>query len=112
MRYLKLFEAYGISDNIYYLHQLEDVINENWNNISTTRDTIKFNVGDKNYAVYFEGFCDKDDLMLEETAKDKFIEKFKIEFAKKPREYLDNFKKKPKILGNIYIYLDSEKYNL
>lgn len=117
MKHLKLFEDKKYSRNLYYESALDDILKEEWKEISATRDTINFETGegyDKGYkySVFFEGLGAEDDIFLEETAIPKFIKKFKEEFNKNPEVYSKNFKRDPKFMGDLSHYRESEKYNM
>ena len=125
MKYLKLFESRKYSQNLYYKHQLDKIINTEWRHISTLRgrgsdvNTINFETGkledEKDgykYSVFFEGYGTENDILIEEDALPLFIKKFKEEFYKNPEEYSRNFKRDPKILGDVKIYRETEKYNM
>ncbi|MCF7866766.1 hypothetical protein K9L67_05995 [Candidatus Woesearchaeota archaeon] len=124
MKYLKLFEnSRRYNKNLYWKHQLDDILNTEWRNISTSRgsdaNTIKFETGKiedekdgYNYSVFFEGYGNENDILIEEEALPLFIKKFREEFYKHPVEYSRNFKKDPKILGDVRHYRESEKYNM
>ncbi len=118
MKHLKLFEEKRYKKNIYYDRSLTEILDKDWTEISTLRDTITFEVGDSDdskdgyeYSVFFErGY--NDEYYLEKSAIPKFVEKFKKEFNKNPELYVKNFKYDPKCLGDIDMYRDVEKYNL
>lgn len=117
MKHLRLFEQLKYSQNIYYKSQLDKAMDKEWSEISTTRDTIKFDASTTEdgytYSVFFKRGYSEDKYYLEEIAIPKFIEKFKKEFSKNPEKYIKNFKYDPKCLGDdLGIYRDTEKYNL
>jgi len=122
MKYLKLFEDKKYSKNLYYESELDSILKDDWKELSITRDTINFEVGegyDKGYkySVFFEGQCSDNDIFLEETAIPKFIKKFKEEFQKNPEKYSHNFKvgrfkRDPKFMGDLSHFRETEKYNL
>lgn len=117
MKFLKLFESYSRNNpiNIYYFSQLKGIIDINWEDlIVKTRNFIEFKTEeDKYYRVFFENMGrNEDDLMLEDSAKSKFVEKIKKEFYKYPQKYAQNFKYNPGFLGDIDHYKVSGKFNM
>jgi hypothetical protein len=109
--------------SIYWSHQLDNVINKEWTQISVVAGSsptleIKFRTGDEKndyYLVLFEkAVTDVYYLTDDETSK-KFQEKLKIEFWKAPEIYYKNIKKirmAPKCLGDISHLADADKYNI
>ena len=125
MKHLKLFESVErrYSQNLYYKHQLDKILDTEWRNISTVRNSyennIKFETGKEEdakdgyeYSVLFEGFGNEHEILIEEDALPLFIKKLKEEFYKNPEEYSRNFKIDPKILGDVRHYRETEKYNM
>ena len=115
MKYLKLFEEKKkYNRHLYYKSDIDDIFDKIWYNFRirwVDPYEIKFETDDSYYSVYFDS-NGRDDYYLEESAKPVFIEKFKKEFFKHPEEYVRNFKRDPKCLGNIEVYRETEKYNL
>jgi len=106
--------------SIYWEHQLNKIINNNWSNISVTKFSgkylINFKCDDSDddkysyYSVIIENKNGKDIYYMENP--DRFINKFKKEFFKNETEYYKNFVYNPKCLGDIEYLKDSDKYNI
>jgi hypothetical protein len=118
--YGKLYEARKYSKNIYWDHQLDEVLDMDWTDIRTLRIdrkySITFETDDKDggyiMSVYLDIYRGVNKYMLEERAIQKFINKFKKEFEKHPTEYVKNFKFDPKCLGDLDLYRTAEKFNM
>ena len=111
----------GTSSNpsiLYYTDNVEEFINNIWENISTKRYKddkylITFTVGnDKydSYGVIVQRKNNQDTYYLEDSKL--FTEKFKQEFWKNASEYVKNMKYDPIILGDLEHVRETEKYNL
>jgi len=128
--YLNLIsEAYTGSNpnpsSIYWKSELEDVINNDWTQISVDRYNnsdmkgtgylIKFRTGDEKYdykSVIVEKKGTTDFYYLEDGLDKIFCEKFKTEFWKAAQEYHKNMKYMPKCLGETEFLKDADKYNI
>lgn len=114
-------EAYTGSNptpkSIYWNNQLEDIMNNEWTQISITRFSsnlfeIKFRTGEEKFD-YHSVLVEKGDkYLLEDNISEKFQEKLKTEFWKAPQDYYKNIKYAPKCLGDISHIADVEKYNM
>ena len=107
--------------NLYWNHQLENILAKDWTEINTARYSggkynINFKAGQDQYDYYsviVEGKNIGDDFYyLEDNVSEKFIKKFKTEFWKNASEYFKKLKYTPKCLGNLSHVRDAEKYNL
>jgi len=109
---------------IYWKHQLSEIINNDWTQISIEKYNIssikglsyliKFRTGDEKHD-YYSVIVEKkatDFYYLEDDTDKIFCEKFKTEFWKNAHEYYKNMKYLPKCLGETGFLAASDKYNL
>jgi len=106
------------SSVIYWNENVDEVLNENWSDISVSRYNypiyvIKFKVEGKesnDYSVVFEGNKTRDIYYMENP--EPFIKKFKEEFFKNAIEYVVNMKYDPVVLGDLEHIRNSNKFNI
>jgi len=118
-------------DVIYWINQLEKIINVDWTDISTyeyskrsNKFYIKFkafeNDGDKKeiyayYSVLIEKKGNNDIYYMEDNennVSEKFKKKLNKEFFKNASEYVKNMAYDPKCLGDLSHVRTSNKYNI
>lgn len=103
---------------IYWNDQLENILNIEWSEISTSIIvgkpnvySINFKTSDSDYSVLVEN-KGKEIYYLENFDSKKFESKLNIEFFKNEEVYSKNFKYDPKCLGDINYLRDARNFNL
>jgi len=107
---------------IYWDHQLVDVLDKEWTNItvkilthSSNIYTIGFKAGNEKYDYYGVLFdSSSNSLLVQDThnVDSKFQKKLNIEFWKNAVEYSKNMDFDPKFLGDVSHIRDAERYNM
>lgn len=106
-------------DLIYWNFQLEDILNKEWSEISSSKIVGKSNIFSINFKIntgnYYSVLVENkgnEIYYLENFNSKKFESKLKIEFFKNEEEYIKNFNYDPKCLGDINYLRDARNFNL
>lgn len=114
-------EGYSYSeDSIYWNSRLNELLNNDWYDISVTKYKrnfyyLKFRVKEKDeeynyYSVLVEDKNNNDIYYMEDSSK--FVKKFKSEFFRNASEYVDKLVYEPKCLGDLQHVKDGNKFNI
>jgi len=108
------------TEDVYW--NIDELIEKDWIDLCTKRAEVIFSLKEKDlkynssteqkkYGVYLDPE-NKEKVLLPDSFKDKFWEKFKKEFDKNPGSYAKNLQYVPKCVGDIKPWVEADKFGL